>query len=463
MSTSAKPGPVLAVLIGAVLVYTALETMLTPALPTIQHGIGATTAEVAWVLTGVLLAGAVCTPLVGRLADLHDKRPILLGVLLTVCLGALVSAVSPSIVGLAAGQVLQGAGLSLVPLALGILRHTQSPERVKKASGMLVGASAFSVGLGLAGTGLIVGSLPYNWLFWFPLMLLVVITVVAWRIVPPCPPAKQGTVDWLGAATLSAGLFALLFGISQAPYWGWSSLGFVALVITAAVLLAVFVAVELRTPEPLVDLHLGGRAVLVACVMAGVLGYTTTASFLMIPILASAPVSTGYGLGAAAGAIGAILIPGTVLGAVAAAFVPRLERLVGAKTVMIVAAAATLTSTVLLLMASGNGVLLAVSATVAGLGIGLGMTQAMNLVVVSVPEERIASVSGLGWVLRSVGGTIGGQLSGSLLAGSAVPPWSAFTTAMWLDAAVAVVAVVGGIALRSRRIAVEPGPSLRRA
>jgi len=471
MSTAAKPGPVLAVLIGAVLVYTALETMLTPALPIIQRGVGATTASVAWVLTGVLLAGAVCTPLVGRLADLHDKRPILLGVLLTVCAGTLLSAVSPSIVGLALGQVLQGAGLSLVPLALGILRHTQSAERVKKASGMLVGASAFSVGVGLAGTGLIVSSLPYNWLFWFPLMLLVIITVAAWRIVPSCPPAKRGKVDWLGAGTLSAGLFALLFGISQAPNWGWSSAGFVALEIAAAVLLVAFVRIELRVPEPLVDLHLGGRAVLVACVMAGVLGYTTTASFLMIPILASAPVTTGYGLGAAAGAIGAILIPGTVLGAVSAAFVPRLERLVGAKAVMIAAATATLTSAALLLTASGNALLLAASATVAGMGIGLGMTQAMNLVVVSVPEERIASVTGLGWVLRSVGGTLGGQLSGSILAGQVLaggtlPTWSAFSTAIWIDAAVAILAVAGGIALRRARrpaTAVEPGLHPRRA
>jgi MFS family permease len=202
-----------------------------------------------------------------------------------------------------------------------------------------------------------------------------------------------------------------------------------------------------------------------------VLGYTTTASFLMIPVLASAPVTTGYGLGAAAGAIGAILIPGTVLGAVSAAFVPRLERLVGAKTVMITAATATFTSAALLLTASGNALLLAVSATVAGMGIGLGMTQAMNLVVVSVPEERIASVTGLGWVLRSVGGTLGGQLSGSILAGQVLaggtlPTWNAFSTAMWIDAAVAVLAVAGGIALRRARrpaTAVEPGLHPRQA
>jgi MFS family permease len=455
MSTSAPATArlVLAVLIASVLVYTTLETMLTPALPIIQRGVGASPASVAWVLTGVLLAGAVCTPLVGRLADLHDKRPILLGVLAVVCLGAFVSAVSSSMPWLTLGQILQGAGLSLVPLALGILRHTQSADRVKKASGMLVGASAFSVGVGLACTGLIVSHLHYSWLFWFPLFFLLVITALAWRIVPSCPPSKQGKVDWLGTATLSAGLFTLLFGISQAPSWGWSSPGFIALEAAAAVSLISFVVIERKVDEPLVDLHLGGRAVLVACTMSGVLGYTTTASFMMIPLLVSAPASTGYGLGAEAAVIGAILVPGTLVGAIGAGFVPRLERLLGAKTVMVIASGATLASGAILLTASGNMGLLAASSTVAGLGIGLGMTQAMNLVVVSVPEERIASVTGLGWVLRSVGGTLGGQLSGSVLAGHIVAgttysTWSAFSTAIWIDIAVALLAVVGAIALR---------------
>ncbi|WP_329066766.1 hypothetical protein [Amycolatopsis sp. NBC_01480] len=79
----------------------------------------------------------------------------------------------------------------------------------------------------------------------------------------------------------------------------------------------------------------------------------------------------------------------------------------------------------------------------------------MNLVVASVPEERIASVSGLGWVLRSVGGTLGGQLSGSLLAGrllpgTSLPAWPAFVTAFWADLAVGLLALVGSLALRRR-------------
>jgi predicted MFS family arabinose efflux permease len=64
--------------------YSTLETMLSPALPMIQKAIGASTPAIAWVFTGLLLAGAVSTPVIGRLADVRDKRPVLLGVLVVV-------------------------------------------------------------------------------------------------------------------------------------------------------------------------------------------------------------------------------------------------------------------------------------------------------------------------------------------------------------------------------------------
>jgi MFS family permease len=445
------------VLAAAVLVYTMLETMLTPALPLIQEGLGTTTAAVAWVLTGVLLSGTVCTPLVGRLADLHDKRPILLVVMLVVCAGTLLSAVSGTIFWLAVGQILQGAGLALVPLALGILRDTQSARVVTKASGLLVGASALSVTLGLILTGIIVSTLRYNWLFWIPFALLVAVTVVAWFVVPSCPPDKdkKGTVDWLGAGVLAAALLALLLGVSFVPSWGWASPAFAALEVVAVILLVAFVIIERRSSQPLVDLRLGGRPVVAACVMTFVVGFVTTASFVVIPTIVSAPAVVGYGLGAAASVTGIILIPGGLVGAIAATLVSRLERLVGARAVMVAAGLVLVVSAALLLFASSNFVILLISSTLLGVGIGLGMTQSMNLVVASVPPERIASVSGLTYVLRSVGGTIGGQIAGSILTldlvvGTHFSTWSAISATFWIGLGVALVVTVLSLALPAR-------------
>ncbi|HEX3780408.1 MAG TPA: MFS transporter [Pseudonocardiaceae bacterium] len=456
-SSAPRPVPILIVLASAVLIYTMLETMLTPALPLIQHGVGASAVSITWVLTGVLLSGTVCTPLVGRLADTHDKRPILLSVLVIVCAGTLLSAVAGTIFWLAVGQVLQGAGLGLVSLGLGILRDTQRKEVVKRASGALVGASAASVILGLIITGIIVAHLRYNWVFLIPLALLVIITATAWKVIPSCPPSNRGKVDWTGAALLACGLFALLFGVSEAPSWGWTAPGFIVLEVLAVLLIITFLVVERRTEEPLIDLRLGGRAVVAACTMTFVIGYATTASFVIIPLIVAAPAMTGYGLAATASVTGMILIPGGVIGVVAAALTSRIERAVGSRAVMVVASVVTVASVAIMLLASHQPAILVTSSLLGGLGIGLGMTQAMNLVVAVVPADRVASVGGLLYVLRSVGGTLGGQISGSILAislirGTTLPNWSGFTSTFWIGSVVALAAIGVSLALPSRAV-----------
>ena len=106
----ARPGGprlTLAVLALAVFSYSALETMLAPALPLIQQAVGASTPAIAWVLTSVLLSGAVSTPVISRLADTRDKRGVLLGVLIMVCAGTLIAALATSVAVLIVGQLLQ--------------------------------------------------------------------------------------------------------------------------------------------------------------------------------------------------------------------------------------------------------------------------------------------------------------------------------------------------------------------
>jgi MFS family permease len=199
--------------------------------------------------------------------------------------------------------------------------------------------------------------------------------------------------------------------------------------------------------------------------MTFVIGYATTASFVIIPILVSSPVSTGYGLGAAPSLTGMILIPGGLLGAAAATMVTRLERQIGPRASMLLAGLVVVSSVALLLLADGHLVVLFISATLGGLGIGLGMTEAMNIVVAAMPPERVASVGGLNYVLRSIGGALGGQIGGSILAadlnpGTPYSTWSAFSLTFLIGTAVALTAVTASLFLRSR-VKAEPefGPA----
>lgn len=446
----------LCVVTAALFVYSTLETMLSPALPLIQEAVGASTPAIAWVFTGLLLAGAVSTPLVGRLADVWDKRPVLLGVLVVVAIGTLLAALASNVAVLTAGQVLQGVGLSLVPLAVGIIRDTQPAERVASGNGLIVGTAASSTAVGLLIAGPILQVLPYTWLYWIPLAVIVAALVVAWAVVPSCPPTKQGSVDWSGAALLGAGLALVLIGISRSSRAGWGSPLVLSLLAAGLVVLTVFVVVELRTRDPLVDLGLlGQRAVLVTCAVAFVVGFGTFAVFVLVPILVELPTSTGFGLGGSALETGLYLVPLGIVGTAVAPLTGRLERAVGARGVMLVGTTAMVLAALALLAAPGRPWMILVSTALAGLTVGFGLTQAMNNVVATVPEERTASVSGLTFVAKSVGGTLGAQLGAVLLAQSAdpateLPAWSGFQAAFLLAAAVSVTAVLLSLALPMR-------------
>ncbi|WP_033294006.1 MFS transporter [Amycolatopsis jejuensis] len=466
MSASPRPSRVLLVITSAVVVYFLLESMLAPALPDIQAGVGGTPASVAWVFTGLLLSSAVTTPLVGRLADVGDKRKVLLGVLAVVAAGVIFSASATSVLPLAIGQILQGAGLCLAPLATGIVRDTQPAERVRRGNGIIIASVTLTTGLGPALAGPIITAVGYRWLFWGALVLLVVIGLATARIVPPMRPARRGAVDWPGAALLAGGLLVLLIGVTEAPVWGWLSPGLLGSVAGSLVLLTAFVLVELRVEQPLVDLRLGRRVLALSALLSFVVGFATTLAYVCIPNLVAAPGSTGYGLGGTATTAGLVLVPFGVAGAVAAAVTGRLDRLFGPRPVIILGNVLILGSCATLLAAASSGARIAIAAGLLGIGIGLVFTELINVVTASVPAERASSVAGLPFVLRSVGGTLGSQISGSVLAsdlipGAPVPSWNAFTTVFWLTLAVVAVAVVLGVALPARSQTV-PSPGLAR-
>jgi MFS family permease len=452
----------LGVLAAALFAYATLETWLSPALPDIQKAVGASTPTIAWVFTGVLLAGAVSAPLVGRLADIRDKRTVLLGVLVVLAAGTLLPAVAGNVTLLTVGQVLQGVGVGLVPLSVGIIRDTQPAQRVAAGNGLILGTATSGTAVGLVVVGPLLRVLHYTWLYWIPFAVIAAATVVAWVVVPSFPPARRGKVDVAGAVLLAAGLSLLLIGITRSSAEGWGSPIVLGLVAAGLVVLGVFAVVELRTADPLVDLGLlGRRAVLLTCVVVFAVGFGTFVVFVLVPMLVQFPSSTGYGLGGSVLASGLYLLPLGVVGAVVAPLAGRLERVIGARGVMLTGTAAMAGAALMLLAAPGRPWLILVSTALTGVTQGLGLTGAMNIVVATVPEERTASVSGLVYVVRNVGGALGTQLGAMLLARSAqpstgMPAWSGFQGAFLLTAAVSVVAVLVSGALPARLLACAP-------
>ncbi|MGW6461033.1 MFS transporter [Streptomyces sp. NPDC055078] len=455
---------------GSVLVLTMLEGMLSPALVDIQNGVGASPASITWVFTGLLLSGSVATPLIGRLADLHDKRKLYLAVLAVVLAGTVMSATATTILALALGQVLQGIGLALFPLVLGILRETQPADRLKNSTGLILSTSSIGGVVGVLVSGPIVEALSYRWLYWLPLGVLTLLWLAALRILPSLPSAgepagtkgdSRAAIDWLGAALLTAGLAGLLIALTQVISWGWTSGRFLALSVPSLLLLAVFVAVELRAEYPLVDLRIGGRTVMTACAVVAAIGWATSTASIAVPIIVAAPDPTGYGLASTTTVAGYVLAPLGFAAGVMSIVTGRLEKYADARTILVAACVPIGASSALVLFGHPGPWMLALCSALAGIGIGIGFTQAMNILIASVPAERVASLSGFVFVVKGLGGTLGSQVAGTVLAGDVfpgtpLPTWSSITTAFWIALAVAALATVLSATLPHRTATPAP-------
>jgi EmrB/QacA subfamily drug resistance transporter len=454
-----RPHPMrsLAVLAIGALAFALAQTTLIPTLTELRMELGTDTSGVAWVLTGYLLAAAVATPVAGRLGDMVGKRRLFVASLLIFAAGNAVSALGSSLEVVVAGRVLQGVGGGIIPLAISIIRDEFPSEKVPSSIGLISAIFGIGGGLGLVLGGVITDTLSYHWIFWLGAITASGAALAAHLLVPESPVRTPGRVDFRGAALLAAGLVPPLYAIAQANEWGWASGRTLGLVLAGVAILAVFVAVERRTAEPLVDVRgFAAPPVLMTNVTTLLIGFGMFGSFMLIPQLASTPLASGYGFGLDATAAGLLLLPGSILMLFAGPLSGMLGGRFGSKVPL--AIGATLTGLGLLCLGLSHGS----EATVLGwnlvmsVGFGLVFAAIPNLIVSAVPPRQTGEAIGVNALVRSVGASLGTQvtaaiIAGTVVAGSPLPTEGGYTAAFVACAAVAVLA--GLVATRIPRAA----------
>lgn len=455
---------ILAAVIACVAAFKGLnESVTPPALPILQEQFQVPGSTIAWVITGVLLTGTIATPIVSRLGEVWDKRRALLGVLAIVSIGTLISALSMSIEMLIVGQLMQGVGLSTVPLAIGIIRDTQSEARTKSANGLLVGAIFGCTAVGTMIAGPIADHLSYRWLFWVPFIALVACMVAVWSFVPRSlkSDGPRPGIDVAGSVLLAIGLACILLGLTFAPGWGWLSAGVFLLFAVGLASLALFSHLELSVDNPLIDLRLmRSFTVVAASGLMFLAGYCINATLISVAIQAQLPRSTGYGLGETATFTSIILVSAMMLG-LSAPLVSMLDRGIGSRLTSLLGPTSILTGAAMMLVAGRHGSIVAVVIVVMlmNFGITVSMTQSLNLVITGVPADKVTEFNGLNFAIQAVAGTIGAQVSGAVLtvdgaAADISPPWGGFAIAWGVSGALAIVVLVLVLAVRAPKASV---------
>jgi EmrB/QacA subfamily drug resistance transporter len=436
--------------------YALLQSLVAPALPDIQHALHTSENSVSWVLTSYLLSASVATPLIGRLGDMYGKERLLMIVLALLAAGTTVSALATSLPLMLTGRVIQGAAGGIFPLAFGIIRDEFPRGRVAGGIGLMSALLGVGGGAGVVLAGPIVDNLSFHYLFWLPLIPIVVATVLIQVFVPESPVRVPGRVNWVGAAMMSLGLAAVLVAVSETATWHWLSAKTIGVIAVGLALLALWVRSESRSDHPLVDMRMMKiRGVWTTNTVALLLGFGMYSSFILLPQYVETPTRAGYGFGASVTQAGLFMVPSTLAMLVVGSQTGRLEKLFGSKPPLLAGGLFTLVSFLILAFSRSDRWEIYLAAALLGTGIGLAFAAMANLIIENVGPEQTGVATGMNTVTRTVGGGFGGAATASILAGSIhtrnYPTAHGYTIAFLTCAIALGIGVVAGIWIPRRR------------
>ncbi len=450
---------VLSTLFASGLIYTVLVTLVVPAVHTLAAGLHGSESDATWILTAFVLSGAVATPIAGRLGDMYGRKRALVALITIALAGTVVCALSTSLAPLLAGRLLAGTISGVFPLAYGIIRDEYAGERMATAIGLISISVGVGTGAGFVLSGLILRGFSYHWLFWFPLLLIVPTLIATIRWVPESPRPPGGRLDWVGGGLLTLGLLALLVSISEAATWGWGSPRTLGLMAAALVVLVGWAALERRLAEPLIDM----RTTAIASVwrtdlVAALLGFALFAGFAVIPQLAEQPVSTGYGFGDSVLTAGLFLVPSTIGIVLIGPLAGVIEVRWGSKPPLVLGSLVSALGAAIIAVSDASRWHVYLASTLFGIGMGLAYAAMPNIIVEAVPSAQTGEATAINTIMRVVGGAIGIQACGTLVAQNTsalgIPTNHGFQLAFWLCTASLVGATVVACLVPGRRAAI---------
>lgn len=437
--------------IGA-LVVSLSQSVLVPVLGKLDAEYG---ANATWLLTATLLVAAVSVPVMGRLGDMFGKRLLLLVALATLVAGSLIDALSSNITWLIVGRAVQGCSAAAIPLGISLLATLMPREKVASSVALISAMLGVGGSLGLPLAGFVAQHWDWHTLFWINTAVGAISFVGVLTAVPESHQRDGGKVDLLGTVLLSVGLVCLILPLEQAHDWGWGSARVLTLLPASLMIFLVFALVELRHPDPLVDLRaLRRRPIVITNLAAICFGFALFASFIGTATFVEAEKWTGYGLDASLFVGGLTMLPSGIMMLVFSPVAAKLIGRRGAPRTLALGAVIIAVGWALRVVLTGALWEVIVGATVIGIGTGIGYAAMPALINANTPPHEIAAANGLNTLFRSLGSTLATAIGTSILSssivyhtvnGHVIGGAASLTAYRWLFAVCAGAALLAGL------------------
>jgi MFS family permease len=465
------------------------ETMVLPAIPDFIEDFNISYSTSSWILSSYLIAGAVMTPIAGRLSDIYGKKKILLIVMAVYSTGILAGGFANNIEFMLAARAAQGVGMSMFPIAFGIIREIL-PEK-KLAIGQTIFSSTFSGG---AVVGLMVGATiiqNFGWqaTFFSIFPIAVILGVVIRKLIHVRDPStaeakveegRQGleevrkekdysssstntqTVDVKGTLALAVTIISFLAGISFLES-NSANIGFpvAALFSVAAVSLAVFIVIEKKVPSPLLDLKLmTHRMILPATIILMMVFLCMFMVYQTIPIMVRSPQPLGFGGDAVVTA--SVQLPFMIVLLIGTIMSGFILNKVGNTRLTLLGTIISAIGFFSLLLFHSTEFMVSVSLTIISAGLSLSITGGFNVVLMSAPIQMTGIALGMALLLNLVGMSIGPSIAAMFqqmyqgtiegVIGEQFPTQEAYNLIFLTAALISLASVALGLALARRKI-----------
>jgi len=408
-------GLVLVTLCLAALIINLDTTIVNVALPALVRQLGASTTGLQWVVDAYNLTFAALVLAAGGLSDRLGRKGMLLAGVAVFGAASLAGAFAATVGQLIAARAVMGLGAAMMfPATLSLLTNVFTERRARALAIGVWGASA--------GVGVALGPIAGGWLlerYWWGSIFLFMVPVaavvgllVAWRV-PTSRDPRTPPVDWRGFALSTAGMSLIVYGIIQAPGWGWASPATIGALAAGAAVFGLLVAAERRAASPMIDVSLfrnprfTAASASVAISFFALLGFIFLMTQYFQVVRAYSPLSTGVRLLPVAVTVGVAAVAGT-----------RLAVRVGNKVIVgggMLFFCAALLWIATFTRGTSYGII-AASMVVLGLGMGFTQAPATEAIMGAVPERQAGIASAVNGSTRLFGGTLGVAVIGSVAA-----------------------------------------------
>jgi EmrB/QacA subfamily drug resistance transporter len=257
MKTTSQQRLILAMILLGQLMIVLDVSVITTALPSIEHSLGFSPSSLTWVQNAYALTFGGLLLLGARAGDILGRRRVFVAGIAGFTLASLAGGLAQNSTQLLVARAIQGVAAAVAaPSTLALLQQTfQQPKERARAIALFSSVIGAGASLGLVLGGFLTDLASWRWSLFINVPIGVLLVFAVPRLIPETP-RNTGRFDFLGAITSTAGMVGVVYGFVRASSDGWSDAGTIAAFVAGVVLLVAFVLNERRAEQPITPLHL---------------------------------------------------------------------------------------------------------------------------------------------------------------------------------------------------------------